>query len=535
MAIYKSLKNPSGSFLMFSRYTTDLTKHNAYGYDYNVYPSAFIMCDIDFSNLGGDLNESVPNLFNNFESLCGANTSPKETTNIFWELLMNNGVTQQDMLYKGSINQESYNVINGMGYSDIYCYIPNHAKRTSYNLDKNGIGDVIKEYNDGFTSNCIILLYNIGDDIKDVPMGIYFPGTFIGSEMSNKIQKNFYKNSIGTSYGVRICYRMTPFTEDNNITLSEDTDSGLLSQLLSSMSESMSKMNDILQKEETCDTSALKETYNMFRNSRTNVPYPIELNDGRAFWFVNGRNTGIQIPNAYFQPYSGNLEDKFKEWSEDINMIATIFNVFCCDLSGKRSYSTYDKTSSKSKLYINVNLYENGAEKDVDSIIIEVGDERKTLNRVNGVFVLPKEGLYKITTGDNKYTENIDVKLYYPSYYGVIDNKYFNYLIENKYESPLGLTKFISPSSFNRITFNTGEKVNELVGNKLVYIVPATYNDVTHIIDRTNMDNIVNQFNTYNINLHGEPYIMYTPNNDVPYGRILEIDFTDETNYIEII
>jgi hypothetical protein len=143
--LFKDLSNDTGNFLMFSQYMEDLTKQHAHGYKYKVSPSKFITCNINYSVLGsGDLNSKVPTFFQNyFENGCTIaretnDWNPSLSSNIFWNALISNKLLNisedyiPELSYIGDINMKSYDVKDGMGYSELYLYLSNDAFDSRY-------------------------------------------------------------------------------------------------------------------------------------------------------------------------------------------------------------------------------------------------------------------------------------------------------------------------------------------------------------------------------------------------------------------
>lgn len=166
------------------------------------------------------------------------------------------------------------------------------------------LGDVDSEQ---FEINTIIVLYDIKNGDKSVysnlPMGIYFTGKIDNGVINNPITKyvsNAESYDQGTSYGLRICTRY--LSQVNIKTLQENikvdtTSDGIYPEnvtvLLSKLNESQLLMSDALNK--TVENAEnLKNHYNLFKTSKTNVPYIQNIN-GEPYWFVNGKNTETKV------------------------------------------------------------------------------------------------------------------------------------------------------------------------------------------------------------------------------------------------
>lgn len=168
-----------------------------------------------------------------------------------------------------------------------------------------------------FTFNTIVILYNIEDEegnivYEDIPMGIYFTGVIdvvetAGDENVYGIKNpvTIYTNSTdaygaGSGWSLRICTRFTP-TPHGYLKVEEvAVDSGVIndniSALMSATAEVVKTVNGFASKT-FVDSQAYRDLYAMFKNSKTNVPYIVEVN-GVGYWFVNGRNTGYVAGTA---------------------------------------------------------------------------------------------------------------------------------------------------------------------------------------------------------------------------------------------
>lgn len=355
--LFKELSNNTGNFLMFSQYSEDLTENFLKPNSYHITPSKFIVLNIDYT---GYNNTSLPRFFQNvFENECAylrslGNWYPWKSREIFWGCMARGGFMtpsnskSEQIVYIGDINMQSYDAYNGMGYSEIYCYIPNNASRGTYSFQGTGtavqinypnkyimgydaydnvplgaeLGNNEKTYNDGvfysfnnfldlskpeksFEFNTIVVLYNIVDSagevislgnntLQDIPLGIYFTGTITNGIISNKVTKYVSNDDIfgaGTSYGLRICSRFSSQARGSEIvSVNSDGSSAGLSEALSEMSETITKMNEVVNNIHLSQ-SYIKEALSIFKNNTTNVPY-IKKVGGADYWFVNGKLIG---------------------------------------------------------------------------------------------------------------------------------------------------------------------------------------------------------------------------------------------------
>lgn len=370
--ILGDMQNSTGNFLTFSQYIEDLT-HWQTDAGYKVSPSKFIALNLksfkrniitDYIH-DNNYNSWVPSIFTNFiENRCAwlktndvnGKWNPNHFKNVFWEALTTLQanidstltiesepiITKDDIMYVGNIDINSYDNINGQGYSEIYCYIPNDATNNLYEIQQSAslVTDLLNvsskvinvntklvgyenigsdseyvtsykmnysepeyDYNiiskdsvkdvDKFNINAIIVLYDIknGDiNYTDIPMGIYFTGLIDGNgNIQNSITKYVSNNDIygsGTSYGLRICNRYATNHQQGNITITDNNNSDI-SKLLSKISQTYDKMNEVLATYNS-NNNVNKSLIDLFKNTQVNVPYVKNIN-GVEYWFVNGK------------------------------------------------------------------------------------------------------------------------------------------------------------------------------------------------------------------------------------------------------
>lgn len=342
--LFGELTNPSGNFLMFSRYADDLIANITDGDNWTVVPSKFMALNINYSNVlgGSNLNAALPEYFQNeFENSWAhylannKDVTPTTFTSLFWSKLGAANMLNE-VVYVGDINMHAYNTHKGMGYGEIYCYIPTDAGKISANIDVIDSGNVINNENttlegydipigdnysktysvdndytfsfehnnavNSFDINTIIVFYSIQAKVnnkwevlyEDIPLGLYLTGMFDGPNLTNKVTK-FVSTSYGTgtSYGLRICTRFSASTNTSNIAkfmdadVIEDYSGANICQLMSGMNENLTEMLNIV-KSANDTTQQYKETLAAIKNNRTNVPY-IKTVGGEDYWFVNGR------------------------------------------------------------------------------------------------------------------------------------------------------------------------------------------------------------------------------------------------------
>ena len=263
--------------------------------------------------------------------------------------MVNSSLTENQNLAKEIVNIEniglhSYNEHSGIGYGEIYCYIPTSSQsKTSIIVNENkrvfitndndnleglsdSIGDYSKNYyynedfsldleypinspfvmSDKYGINAIVVFYDVKEynsitnswSIKsgysNIPMGIYIPGRFENNTLTNSITKFISSDfGTGTSYGLRICTRFSsePSGHVNSvIEANSDTSFEGIGQLMTKMSENISTMLDVVKSTQAA-SDKYKDILSIFRNNRTNVPYCKAIN-GEYYWFVNGRLVG---------------------------------------------------------------------------------------------------------------------------------------------------------------------------------------------------------------------------------------------------
>lgn len=202
--LFKKIEKPTGNFLMFSQYVEDITKMYTQVDQYRVSPSKFIALNIDYSKFNHsdyinedgtskqdefldadgniDYNVLIPTfLQNHFENGCAFMReavetideeynqveqdfwNPEYSSNLLWRALHDAGLISvaekeskdlnlkytyiPEIVYYDDINIQSYNEYVGMGYNELYCYIPNEGKRKIIRVDLADEEYVGKEYN----------------------------------------------------------------------------------------------------------------------------------------------------------------------------------------------------------------------------------------------------------------------------------------------------------------------------------------------------------------------------------------------------
>lgn len=182
--LLKPVDNLTGNIFLFSQYAQDLTKQYANPDSYRCVPSKYIALNLDFEHLTGvnqtqeEFDRLLGNVFQNyFENACtflrnqykqseyNNYWNPEYTRTLLFQTLekyqlikttnlrnseedtgeRTDGTTSEgfgaisgvsdNIQHIGDINVYSYNDNeDGVGYSEIYCYIPNEAKCMDYQL-----------------------------------------------------------------------------------------------------------------------------------------------------------------------------------------------------------------------------------------------------------------------------------------------------------------------------------------------------------------------------------------------------------------
>ena len=406
--IFNSLNSSTGNFMLFSQYVEDITHNYPEGDNWKIIPTQFVALDIDYSkvnpnmvlNKGKDsLNVGIPKYFQNcFENACAygrknyskwiaeveGNTmkswTPEISRNLFWNYMFDGELITSErygsessdvryipqVMYYGDINMHSYNEHKGMGYGEIYCYIPTNAEQMrcqvvraidsdiegrkydssnnsifleghkdryvedypqhyfynrdfSMSFDDEDISSLANTNNTKYNINTIVVLYSIFRKFNNnwevlysnIPMGMYITGRFDDSgKLTNEVTKYVTTNyDTGTSYGLRICTRFTATSNGAILSNSDITtdDSGYTNvcQLMTAMNENLSRMLDV-SKSAMNTTQQYKDLLSIVKNNRTNVPYVKDVN-GVDCWFVNGRfvstvNRGIELSCTEIMP-----------------------------------------------------------------------------------------------------------------------------------------------------------------------------------------------------------------------------------------
>ena len=507
--IFNELTKETGTFLTFSQYMEDLTKH-ASNNAYKVIPSKFIALNLNVSEY---TNNTLPKFFqNHFENGCavakkdlGTNWNSKQFTNLFWKTLIDGGLITiqnnicEDIKYIEDINISSYNVIDEMGYSEIYCHIPNSAKQQNYNFNISEdcsnfqSGDYIEGYNNDeeyrldekisydiptqfstelheeldsqyFTFNAVLVLYDT-DNVMDIPMGIFITGLISEGRMTNYITKYVDSdNSTGTSYGLRICSRFAT-SLSHNIQLSVDGNVDYhsdMSRVLEEMSKTQKKMDDIINKTYS-DSQNYKDLLAIFKNSKTNVPYIKNIN-GINYWFVNGK----MLHKATSETTDHNCYDLITNIENGIILLNDVQEEQVINNNINWNIKSGDVDIKPSKLYVN----DGGGQTQVP-----VESPIKVDFKITSIEPLIKE--YDVvaeictSTGNEQVTEKCRVSLVWPSYCGVVNT-------EDQIFNPNFLIKL--DSKHHQITYTNNDSKH------ICFAYPQSFGLLTSIKDSRDLE-----------------------------------------------
>lgn len=298
-----------GTFITLSQYLEDLTRYNSEGESYQISPSSYKCFNCNFVGLTDEdilqkIKEFEDQIIAEKQSEGGYNyTTFKGKFNDHFTFL------PEKPVYGDDIDIKSHNLHNGIGYTEIYCHIPE-------NLIINEPEKFEEIEGDSITFNAIVVYYdvidlqpeNIETIVEKIPMGIYFTGRIANGVMSNSVTKhNFTSNSTsnstssGSSYGLKICSRYV-LGQEAQINFSSDVEYDNLSYVLSKMSETQESIQRVVETMVT-NNEQYKSLLSIFKNSRTNVPYIKKVNvlDQNGIlreenhWFVNGKDLGVTV------------------------------------------------------------------------------------------------------------------------------------------------------------------------------------------------------------------------------------------------
>lgn len=579
--IFKKLTKETGTFLTFSQYMNDLTEWQAKSGHHKIVPSKFIAIDCNNPNYN---NITLPRLFQEgFENACScfrnvkSNWTSEDSKTLFWNMMLglegtlnddddvdpmgvDNGVPGligiPDIRYVGDINLQSYNEVDGMGYSEIYCHIPNDASAYKYDCYKtltgssiiqkhqgdlleglmegelNGLEKLSQDYtydlkykytfswedNDqhlekldckSFNINMVVVLYDIWNNdsliYSQIPMGIYITGLIdtkgcIQNNITKYVNNEDIYNS-GTSYGLRICSRYVVSPNSDNYIVKEitceDNNYGDLSRVLSQLSISQTKMDEVMNKVYNNDQN-YKNLLSIFKNSRTNVPY-IKIVNGQSCWFVNGKLIGPSIADDAYDAYSEKeLDELFgKELSQSFQIVAV-----AQDSHGKRVF----EKGKPVEITLSWDVYYDG--KKVTPSRLEInGKNYSNTNQFREELSDKKDYKLSAEYGDMIASTTITVPFMDPIYFGEVFVDNINSITS---EDITSMVKYISTSQENSYKITTSKDPGYIC-----YAYPESLGKLSYIYDSTSymyyMDGLDNNDFEYTIKdvlINGE-YIKY--------------------------
>lgn len=281
-----------GTFITLSQYLEDLTRYNSEGESYQIDPCYYECFNCDFTGL---TDEDILKKIKDFEDQIIVEKQSKGGYNhdTFIGEFNNHFTFLENSVYEDDIDIKSHNLHNGIGYTEIYCHIPEKTNNE-----------------DSITFNTIVVYYDVKNSqpentetiAEKIPMGIYFTGRITGGVMSNSVTKhNFTSNTTGSSYGLKICSRYVLGQENATIDFSSDVEYDNLSYVLSKMSETQESIQKAVETMVT-NNEQYKSLLSIFKNSRTNVPYikKVKVLEGdiwkeESHWFVNGKDLGVTV------------------------------------------------------------------------------------------------------------------------------------------------------------------------------------------------------------------------------------------------
>lgn len=584
--VFKKLTKETGSFLTFSQYMEDLTIWQTESKYHRIVPSKFIAIDCKHNQY---TNITFPKYIQEwFENACACfknnvgkltddgnpleSWNPEYSKTLFWNMMFGTESFQlnedehrfldetspkgliniDDIKYVGDINLQSYNNIDSMGYSEIYCHIPNESCSYQYSMYTNDFniqrhitryeGDVLEGFIDGelqgweklttapdgeyykylldkeymfswdhknkdrlmtsrlmessYNINMIVVLYDIWNDesviASGIPLGMYVTGLIDeNNNIQNSITKYISNEDIyntGTSYGLRICsrYIVSP-GEDKYIVKDvsvEDNNYGDLSRVLSQLSISQAKMDEVINKTYNTEQN-YKNLLAIFKNSRTNVPYIKVVND-EGYWFVNGKQIGPSAIDGVYDSYTTDEMDWYldRRISQTFQILAT-----ARDSRDKYIFDRYSQTD----ILLKWDVYYEG--KKIRPTEILLTKTTKSLNdqpdkidnwdvtHTNSAIFNKEDSsatfTLKATFGQLTCSTSVNTYFVYPTYFGELKG----------YDSSTGLAGLANCiKTITKYTTNTPEHTFEIttdINNPgyICYAYPKEYGELSYIKD----------------------------------------------------
>ena len=574
--IFKTLTKETGTFLTFSQYMEDLTAWQTMAKYHKIVPSKFIAIDCQnaLSNIAFPkrLTEYFENACAYFKNRPNLTWIPEYSKTLFWNAMFDKDeiITINDIKYVGDINLQSYNDVDGMGYSEIYCHIPNEAAAYKYDVVKNNVsitapystqsgeGTALEGFKVGelggdeqistgytytinktykfswddskatklsdksFNINMIVVLYDIWNDTdvlySGIPMGVYVTGLIDEGKIQNPITKYVANEDIynsGTSYGLRICSRYVVATDQDRYTTPEvsceDNNYGDLTRVLSQLSISQNKMDDIVN-HKYIEDQKYNELYSIFTNSKTNVPYVKNVN-GKDYWFVNGK----MIDSNFGQSISSTNNNKEIEKESDLILYTSILPETSQNVKYGLTKLIFDVTDVPNNVYIYWKAEDQGQVlSTVDGIqLLEDGKIIKYENDSNSsnYYTINLSGgvnhKYQIKCGYNgkvAMSTELDLKFVHPTYFGHSDEDLWKKTILTDTSHDLeGLKRLLLDS--REQAYMVPSQTNNL--HHLYLLYPAVYGKLTSITDEESYNYLTTDFSMKTLTINGINYLLY--------------------------
>lgn len=146
------ISNPTGSFMLFSQYSEDLTKSTSSEDFYRVTPSKYVLLDLEQTEMDSVcVSEFFQNYYENACSIMRQTESfdwtPEYATALVWKALFKSGLAKspvqdgsdytyatESLVAIGDIDITSDRQFDGINYSEIYVNIPQGSKRKKYHF-----------------------------------------------------------------------------------------------------------------------------------------------------------------------------------------------------------------------------------------------------------------------------------------------------------------------------------------------------------------------------------------------------------------
>jgi hypothetical protein len=374
-----------------------------------------------------------------------------------------------------------------------------------------------------FNINMIVVLYDIWNDhnviCSNIPLGVYITGLIddygvIQNSITKYVSNEDIYNS-GTSYGLRICSRYVVSPNNDNYIVKEvtceDNNYGELSRVLSQLSISQNKMDEVINKTYNTEQN-YKNLLSIFKNSRTNVPYIKIIND-ESCWFVNGKLIGPSVVDGVYDAYTDDeievLLDSNRNQSFQIIATAT-------DVNGNQLFDSTNPFAQK--IILKWDVYYEG--KKVSPKFLTVNEQPSTNTNqliytdINQTTVFKIYALY----GQLETVTSVIVHFVPPIYFGEVNSS------KPSAGDITNIKKYIATSADQIYEIST----NSINPGYVCYAYPAgftsagieyQFNKLNTIVDgqgyiyydnhREGVDEEDNSFTYYTIEIHNIDYNVY--------------------------